>query len=52
MTITLQPQGGKTALAWRMLFLSAVDCGKVKRFAVEANEQSLDRLDAELSRMA
>ncbi len=52
MTITLQPQGGQTALTWRMLFLAAADCDKVKRFAVEANEQNLDRLDAELARMA
>jgi hypothetical protein len=52
MTITLQPQGGQTALTWRMLFLSAADCDKVKRLAVEANEQNLDRLDAELSRLA
>jgi uncharacterized protein YndB with AHSA1/START domain len=51
MTITLTPQDGKTALTWRMLFPSAADCDKVKRVAVDANEQNLERLEPELSRM-
>ena len=35
-----------------MLVPSASDCDKVKRFAVDASEQNLDRLEAELSRMS
>ena len=35
-----------------MLFESAAECERVKRFAVEANEQNLDRLEAELAKMA
>lgn len=52
MTISLAEQAGKTALTWRMLFPTAAECARVKRFAVDANEQNLDRLEAELSRMA
>jgi len=52
MTIALAEQGGKTKITWRMLFESAAECDKVKKFAVEANEQNFDRLEAELSNMA
>ena len=45
-------QDGKTRITWRMLFESAAECERVKRFAVEANEQNLDRLEAELAKMA
>jgi hypothetical protein len=51
MTIALGEQGGKTRITWRMLFESAAECDKVKKFAVEANEQNFDRLEAELARM-
>jgi hypothetical protein len=51
MTITLAEQGGSTLLTWQMLFESAAVCEKVKRYAVDANEQNLDRLEAELARM-
>jgi uncharacterized protein YndB with AHSA1/START domain len=50
MTITLAEQGGKTRLGWRMLFDSPAVCAQVRTFAVDANEQNLDRLEAELSR--
>jgi hypothetical protein len=40
-----------TTRVWRTLFPSAADCDKVRRIAVDANEQNLDRLEAELSRM-
>ena len=51
MTINLAEQAGKTKLTWRMLFESVAACDKVKRFAVEANEQNLDRLAARLAKM-
>ena len=51
-TATFADQAGKTKLAWRMLFESVEECEKVKKFAVEANEQNLDRLVAQLARMA
>jgi len=34
-----------------MLFETAAECEKVKKYAIEANEQNLDRLEAELARM-
>ena len=51
-TVTLAEQAGKTKLTWCMLFESVAECDKVKRFAVAANEQNLDRLEAQLARMA
>jgi hypothetical protein len=35
-----------------VLFESVAECDKVKRFAVAANEQNLDRLEAQLAKMA
>lgn len=52
MTVTLAEQAGATTIGWWMLFESASECDRVKKFAVEANEQNLDRLEAELARMA
>jgi uncharacterized protein YndB with AHSA1/START domain len=52
MTIALAEQGGKTKIIWRMLFASAAECDRVTTFAVEANEQNFDRLEAELAKMA
>ena len=52
MTITLAEEGGGTRLKWRMLFPSEKECAKVRRFAEPANEQNLDRLEAELERGA
>ena len=51
MTLTLDDQAGETAIGWRMRFETAEQCAKVKVFAVDANEQNLDRLEAELARM-
>ncbi len=48
MTITLQPQGGQTRLTWRMLFESAEMRDTIAKYAVPANEQNFDRLQAEL----
>jgi hypothetical protein len=35
-----------------MLFESADECEKVKKFAVDANEQNFDRLEAQLAKIA
>jgi hypothetical protein len=35
-----------------MLFETAAECDRVRKFAVEANVQLFDRLDAELAKMA
>ena len=52
MTLTLDPNSGtKTSITWRMVFETAAECAKVRVFAVDANEQNLDRLEAELARM-
>jgi hypothetical protein len=50
MTITLAEEGDGTRLTWRMQFPSEADCAKVRPLAVPANEQNLDRLEAELER--
>ena len=52
MTITLAEQAGKTKIGWRMRFESAAECERVKKFAVEANEQNLDRLETQLAKKA
>ncbi|MGH7149839.1 MAG: SRPBCC family protein [Planctomycetota bacterium] len=51
-TATFAEQAGKTRLTFRMTFETAAECVKVKGFAVESNEQNLDRLEKELARMA
>ena len=50
--VTFAEQAGKTKLTFRMRFESAAECDKVKAFAVEGNEQNLDRLEAQLAKMA
>jgi len=50
MTILFVGQGEKTALTWRMLFDSATECDRVKRFIIGANEQNFDRLAAHLAK--
>ncbi len=52
LTIELAAQRGKTRITWRMLFGSAVEREKAKKYAVDANEQNFDRLEAELAHMA
>ena len=52
MTVTFVEQDGKTRLTWRMLFPSAEECDRAKVYAVDANEQNFDRLEAQLARMA
>jgi len=51
LTATLDDLGGRTKLTWRMLFETVAECDKVKAYAVKANEQNLDRLEAELTQM-
>ena len=51
LTITLAEEAGKTRLTWQMHFESAEHCSQVRPFVLEANEQNLDRLAAELARM-
>ncbi len=50
-TVTFAEQVGRTKLTWPMLFESDAECDAVKAFTVEANEQNLDRLEAQLAKM-
>jgi uncharacterized protein YndB with AHSA1/START domain len=51
MTMIFADEAGKTRLTWRQRFESAEHCNQVKPFVIEANEQNLDRLEAELAKM-
>lgn len=51
MTITLEAQGDKTLVGWRQLFDSEEKCRRIAQFAVEADEQNLDRLAEQLLKM-
>jgi len=51
LTATFEDQGGKTKLTFRGLFETAAICKNVKTYAVDANEQNFDRLEAELAKM-
>jgi hypothetical protein len=51
-TATFAEQARKTKLTFQMLFETAAECAKVKVYAVEANNQNFDRLEAELAKMA
>ncbi|MBA3273197.1 MAG: SRPBCC domain-containing protein [Chthoniobacterales bacterium] len=42
----------KTRLSWRQIFSSREHFAEVKQFVAEANEQVLDRLEAEVARIA
>jgi uncharacterized protein YndB with AHSA1/START domain len=46
LTITFAEEAGKTRVGWRQVFNSAEERERIARFAVEANEQNLDRLEA------
>jgi len=50
MHITLSSEAGGTRLGWRMRFDDAATRDSVARYAVPANEQNFDRLQAELTR--
>ena len=49
MTVTLADQGGRTGIRWRMLFSTAELCERIKMFAMDANEENFDRLEASLA---
>jgi uncharacterized protein YndB with AHSA1/START domain len=51
-TVTFTDRDGKTEIVWSMLFDSAAEFDRVKAFVAVANEQNLDRLEAELAKMA
>jgi uncharacterized protein YndB with AHSA1/START domain len=51
MTIALHDATGKTRLEWRMRFESAAERDRTAMYAVTANEQNFDRLEAELDSM-
>lgn len=40
-----------TKIVFKMLFSSADECSKVKKFAVDKNEENFDKLEIELSKM-
>ena len=50
LTLTLEEDAGGTRLGWRQRFESAGHCAQVAPFVIPANEQNLDRLEAELAR--
>lgn len=43
---------GQTKVVFKMLFDTAGECEKLKRFVVDKNEENFDRLEAELKRMS
>ena len=52
LTATLDNLGGRTRITWRQELETARERDAVAVFAVDANEQNLDRLEAELAAMA
>ncbi|MGE5117095.1 MAG: SRPBCC family protein [Betaproteobacteria bacterium] len=51
LTIALAEAGpGRTRIEWRQRFETAEECARAAPIAVDANEQNLDRLEAELAR--
>jgi uncharacterized protein YndB with AHSA1/START domain/predicted enzyme related to lactoylglutathione lyase len=49
---TFKEEGGKTKISFRQIFRSAAECEKMKPLCVSANEQNLDRLEAQLKKMS
>jgi uncharacterized protein YndB with AHSA1/START domain len=49
--IPFEPVEGGTRVGWRQLFESAALRDRVAAYAVDANEQNLNRLEAELARV-
>ena len=43
---------GQTRVTFRQIFDTAADCDKIKPYVVDKNEENMDRLEAELLRMA
>jgi uncharacterized protein YndB with AHSA1/START domain len=44
-------ENGKTSLTFRMLFNSKKECDKIRKFAVDKNEENFDKLEIELARL-
>jgi uncharacterized protein YndB with AHSA1/START domain len=42
---------GRTKIVFKQIFNTAEECNKIKRFAVDKNEENFDRLEAELKKM-
>ncbi|WP_408009937.1 SRPBCC family protein [Pseudalkalibacillus sp. A8] len=51
LTVTLEEREDKTELTWRMLFESAEEYEKIREFCYKANEENLDRLEAQLEKI-
>lgn len=52
MVITFEAQGDATLVGWRQVFDTAEHRRRIASFVAGANEQNLDRLAAEVARMA
>lgn len=52
LTATFEDLGGKTRLTWRQFFENAAVFNAIKKIAVPANEQNLDRLEVHLQKMS
>lgn len=52
LTAIFEDLGGKTRLTWRQLFEDAAVFNAIKKIAVPANEENLDRLEAQLKKMS
>ena len=52
MTITFDAKGEETVVGWRQLFETAAERDRVATFALAANEENLDRLEAVLRQAA
>ncbi len=44
-------EADKTLLTFRMQFASKEECDKIRRFAVDKNEENFDKLEVELAKM-
>lgn len=52
LTVALEEEAGRTRITWTMQFESAEEAERVRGFVAGANEQNLDRLEAQLASMA
>jgi uncharacterized protein YndB with AHSA1/START domain len=51
LTITLEREGDRTLVGWRQVFDTAQHRDEIAPFVMPANEQNLDRLQAEVARL-
>ena len=52
LVVTFEEQGDQTKITFRQIFRTAAECEKMKPLCAPANEQNLDRLEAELNKMS